>query len=211
MKSKIYIVGTGPGSEEYLTKKAIKIVENTNIIIGRERTIKLFPHIDNKIIFNAKNFIKKLEESIDLAIKGHDVAILSTGDPGFSGILNSVLKIANKKKYPIENIEVIPGISSIQLAAAKNYLQWDNCNITTFHGREDIKDILKIVNNNRTTITLPSKKVKDMAKFLIDNGISPDREVTVCERLSYDDENIIHTTLKELVNIELTYMCIMIL
>ena len=201
MKSKIHIVGTGPGSKEYLTKKAIKTVENANIIIGSERTIELFENIDHKLPFNAKNLMKKIEEGIDLAINGQNVAILSTGDPGFSGILNSVLKIANKKKYPLENIEVIPGISSIQLAAAKNHLQWDNCNITTFHGRENIGD----------TIALPSKKVKDMAKFLIDNGISPDRKVIICERLSYDDEKIIHTTLKEIANIELTYMCIMIL
>ena len=41
----------------------------------------------------------------------------------------------------------------------------------TFHGRENIEDILKVINNGKTTIALPSKKVRDMAQFLLDNGV----------------------------------------
>ena len=211
MKSKIHIVGIGPGSEEYLTKKAIETVENADIVVGSIRAIELFENVENKLPFNVKNLMEKLEEGVDLAIEGKNVAILSTGDPGFSGVLNSVLKIANEKDFSKENIEVIPGISSLQLAASKNHLQWDDCNVVTFHGRENVSDILKIINNGKTTIALPSRKVKDMAKFLLDNGLSPSREVTVCERLSYPDEKIVHSTLEEVAESEFTYMCIMIL
>lgn len=42
----------------------------------------------------------------------------------------------------------------------------------TFHGRENIEDILKVINNGKTTIALPSKKVRDMAQFLLDNGVN---------------------------------------
>ena len=125
---------------------------------------------------------------MDLAIEGNTVSILSTGDPGFSGVLNTVLRIANEKNFPEEKIEVIPGISSLQLAAARNHIQWDNANVMTFHGRENIEDILKVINNGKTTIALPSKKDRDMAQFLLDNGVDEHREVVVCERLSYDDE-----------------------
>ncbi len=211
MESKIYIVGIGPGAEEYLTKKAIETVENADIVVGSERAIKLFENVGKKLPFNVNNLMEKLEEGVDLAINGNNVAILSTGDPGFSGVLNSVLKIANEKKYSEKNIEVIPGISSLQLAAAKNHLQWDNCNVMTFHGRENIEEILDVVNNGKTTIALPSRKVKDMAQFLLDNGLSPSREVTVCERLSYEDEKIVHSTLKDIANSEFTYMCILII
>ena len=211
MKSKIHIVGIGPGSEGYLTKKAIETVENADIVVGSIRAIELFENVENKLPFNVKNLMEKLKEGVDLAIEGKNVAILSTGDPGFSGVLNSVLKIANEKDFSKENIEVIPGISSLQLAASKNHLQWDDCNVVTFHGRENVSDILKIINNGQTTIALPSRKVKDMAKFLLDNGLSPSREVTVCERLSYPDEKIVHSTLGEVAESEFTYMCIMIL
>lgn len=211
MKNKIYIIGIGPGSSEYLTKKAVDTVKTSDYTVGSTRAIDLFDDVNNKIAFNVKDLLDKLEKGVDLAIEGNTVSILSTGDPGFSGVLNTVLRIANEKNFPEEKIEVIPGISSLQLAAARNHIQWDNANVMTFHGRENIEDILKVINNGKTTIALPSKKVRDMAQFLLDNGVDEHREVVVCERLSYDDEKIVQSTLKDIANSEFTYMCIMVI
>lgn len=211
MENKIYIIGIGPGSSEYLTKKAIDTVKSSDYTVGSTRAIDLFDDVNNKLAFNVKDLLDKLEKGVDLAIEGNTVSILSTGDPGFSGVLNTVLRIANDKNFPKEKIEVIPGISSLQLAAARNHIQWDNANIMTFHGRENIEDILKVINNGKTTIALPSKKVRDMAQFLLDNGVNENRQVVVCERLSYDDEKIVQSTLKDIASSEFTYMCIMII
>lgn len=211
MENKIYIIGIGPGSSEYLTKKAVDTVKTSDYTVGSTRAIDLFDDVNNKIAFNVKDLLDKLEKGVDLAIEGNTVSILSTGDPGFSGVLNTVLRIANEKNFPEEKIEVIPGISSLQLAAARNHIQWDNANVMTFHGRENIEDILKVINNGKTTIALPSKKVRDMAQFLLDNGVDEHREVVVCERLSYDDEKIVRSTLKDIANNEFTYMCIMVI
>ena len=211
MENKIYIIGIGPGSSEYLTKKAVDTVKTSDYTVGSTRAIDLFDDVNNKIAFNVKDLLDKLEKGVDLAIEGNTVSILSTGDPGFSSVLNTVLRIANEKNFPEEKIEVIPGISSLQLAAARNHIQWDNANVMTFHGRENIEDILKVINNGKTTIALPSKKVRDMAQFLLDNGVDEHREVVVCERLSYDDEKIVRSTLKDIANSEFTYMCIMVI
>lgn len=211
MENKIYIIGIGPGSSEYLTKKAVDTVKTSDYTVGSTRAIDLFDDVNNKIAFNVKDLLDKLEKGVDLAIEGNTVSILSTGDPGFSGVLNTVLRIANEKNFPEEKIEVIPGISSLQLAAARNHIQWDNANVMTFHGRENIEDILKVINNGKTTIALPSKKIRDMAQFLLDNGVDEHREVVVCERLSYDDEKIVRSTLKDIANSEFTYMCIMVI
>ncbi len=211
MENKIYIIGIGPGSSEYLTKKAVDTVKTSDYTVGSTRAIDLFDDVNNKIAFNVKDLLDKLEKGVDLAIEGNTVSILSTGDPGFSGVLNTVLRIANEKNFPEEKIEVIPGISSLQLAAARNHIQWDNANVMTFHGRENIEDILKVINNGKTTIAIPSKKVRDMAQFLLDNGVDEHREVVVCERLSYDDEKIVRSTLKDIANSEFTYMCIMVI
>ena len=211
MENKIYIIGIGPGSSEYLTKKAIDTVKSSDYTVGSTRAIDLFDDVNNKLAFNVKDLLDKLEKGVDLVIEGNTVSILSTGDPGFSGVLNTVLRIANDKNFPKEKIEVIPGISSLQLAAARNHIQWDNANVMTFHGRENIEDILKVINNGKTTIALPSKKVRDMAQFLLDNGVNENRQVVVCERLSYDDEKIVQSTLKDIASSEFTYMCIMII
>ena len=211
MSGKIFIIGIGPGSEEYLTIKAVECVKNCDYTVGSTRAIDLVSDVKNTIAFNVKDLVDKLEEGVDLAVDGNRVAILSTGDPGFSGVLNTVLRISNEKGFPKTDIEVIPGISSLQLAAAKNHIQWDNANVMTFHGRENIEDILKVINNGKVTIALPSRKVKDMAQFLLDNGVSETRQVTVCERLSYPDEKIVSTSLKNIATSEFTYMCIMII
>lgn len=208
---KIFIVGIGPGASEYLTKKAIDTVKTSDYTVGSTRAIELFDDVQNKIDFNVKNLLDKIEEGVQLACDGNTISILSTGDPGFSGVLNTVLRISKEKNFPKENIEVVPGISSLQLAAAKCHIQWDSANVMTFHGRENIEDILPIINNGKTTIALPSRKVKDMAQFLIDNGVDEDRKVVVCERLSYPDENIVESTLKQIAQSEFTYMCIMVI
>ena len=211
MTGKIYVVGIGPGSSEYLTKKAIDTVKMSDYTVGSTRAIELFDDVKNKLAFNVKELLDTLEKGVELAVDGNIVSILSTGDPGFSGVLNTVLRISDEKNFPKENIEVIPGISSLQLAAAKCHIQWDNANVMTFHGRENIEDILPVINNGKKTIALPSRKVKDMAQFLIDNGIEKDRKVTVCERLSYPDEKIVNSTLDDIANSEFTYMCIIII
>lgn len=211
MTGKIYIIGIGPGSSEYLTKKAIDTVKASDYTVGSTRAIELFDDVQNKIAFNVKELLDKLEEGVELAVDGNAVSILSTGDPGFSGVLNTVLRISAEKGFERENIEVIPGISSLQLAAARTYIQWDNANVMTFHGRENIEDILPVINNGKPTIALPSRKVKDMAQFLLDNGVEADRHVIVCERLSYPDEKIVDSNLKDIANSEFTYMCIMVI
>lgn len=211
MSGKIYIIGIGPGSSEYLTKKAVDTVKMSDYTVGSTRAIELFDDVQNTIAFNVKELLDTLKDGVQLAIDGNTVSILSTGDPGFSGVLNTVLRISEEKNFPKENIEVIPGISSLQLAAARNYIQWDNANVMTFHGRENIEDILPVINNGKITIALPSRKVKDMAQFLLDNGVEEDRKVVVCERLSYPDEKIVEATLKDIAHSEFTYMCIMII
>ena len=211
MTGKIYIIGIGPGASEFLTKKAIDTVKASDYTVGSTRAIELFDDVQNKIAFNVKELLDKLEEGVELACAGNTVSILSTGDPGFSGVLNTVLRISAEKGFPKESIEVIPGISSLQLAAARCHIQWDNANVMTFHGRENIEDILPVINNGKTTIALPSRKVKDMAKFLPDNGVDEDRKVVVCERLSYPDEKVVESTLKEIAQSEFTYMCIMVI
>lgn len=211
MSGKIYIIGIGPGSSEYLTKKAIDTVKMSDFTVGSTRAVDLFDDVQNTIPFNVKELVDTLKKGVQLAIDGNVVSILSTGDPGFSGVLNTVLRISKEKDFPKENIEVIPGISSLQLAAARCHIQWDNANVMTFHGRENIEDILPVINNGKTTIALPSRKVKDMAQFLLDNGVEADRKVVVCERLSYPDEKIVEATLSDIANSEFTYMCIIVI
>lgn len=205
--SKLYLVGTGPGSSEYVTKAAIKAAESVDVLVGSQRALDLFPgFLGDTLVLRARNMDEMMKKSISLVDEGKDVAILSTGDPGFSGVLKPILNLRDDL-----DIEVIPGISSLQLAAARLQLPWDQTNLLTLHGKGNSQEILDYLDNEKPTIVLPDFRVEKLAQFLLENGIHPERKVAVCERLSYPDEKLFKGNLKEVADMEFSYLCVMVI
>ena len=205
--SKLYIVGIGPGSKDYLTLASKKAVESSDIVIGSRRALDLFEIPEHtKIELNAQNMNENMKLAVSEVKDGKIVSLLSTGDPGFSGILKPILKL----KEDI-TIEVIPGVSSVQLCAAKLKIPWDEADLVTMHGKGISETILDIVGNGKPTIVLPNFKPAELANFLIENGVDPEREAAICEKLSYADEKIIESSLKNILDMEFSYMCVMVI
>ena len=204
--SKLRLVGIGPGSIEYLTFKAKEIVESSDILIGSRRALELFKDVEaEKMELGVQNMDEMLKLAVSKACHGKSVALLSTGDPGFSGILKPILKLAGDLE-----VEVVPGVSSIQTCAAKLKIPWDEANIITMHGKGISKEILNMLANGKPTIILPNRTIEELVKFLSENGVDPDREVSVCEKMSYSDERILKTTLKDVLNEKFGYMCVFV-
>ena len=205
--SKLYLVGTGPGSDDYLTAAAIKVAESVDVLVGSQRALDLFPaFVGDTLVLRARNMDEMMKKSISLVDKGKNVAILSTGDPGFSGVLKPILNLRDDL-----DLEVVPGISSLQLAAARLHIPWDQVNLLTLHGKGNSEIILKFMDNGKPTIVLPDFRVEKMAQFLLENGVDPERKVAVCERLSYPDERVFKGTLKEVAAIDFTYLCVVVI
>ena len=205
--SKLYIVGIGPGSKDYLTLASKKAVESSDIVIGSRRALDLFEIPEHtKIELNAQNMNENMKLAVSEVKDGKIVSLLSTGDPGFSGILKPILKL----KEDI-TIEVIPGVSSVQLCAAKLKIPWDEADLVTMHGKGISETILDIMGNGKPTIVLPNFKPAELANFLIENGVDPEREAAICEKLSYADEKIIESSLKNILDMEFSYMCVMVI
>ena len=210
--SKLYIAGIGPGSADYVIPAARTAVKSAKITIGSKRALDLFPEASEKIYLNVKDVQEKLEMAVDLVHEGTSVCVLSTGDPGFSGVLKPIKRIIKEKKLEKDiNLEVIPGISSLQLCAARLEIPWDESDLMTFHGRENCLEVMDILDNGRPTITLPSKSAADMAQFLLDNGVNPKRKVVICERLSYSNEKVVASTIEKVAQSNFTYMCVMVI
>jgi cobalt-precorrin-7 (C5)-methyltransferase len=205
--SKLYLVGTGPGSDEFLTKAAIKVSESVDVLVGSQRALDLFPDFNGEtLVLRARNMDEMMNKSVFLVDEGKNVAILSTGDPGFSGVLKPILKLRDDL-----DIEVIPGISSLQLAAARLQIPWDEANLITLHGKGNSDVILGLLNNNKPTIVLPDFRVEKLAQFLLKNGVDAERKVSVCEKLSYPDEMIFKSSLKEVATTEFSYLCVIVI
>ena len=204
--SKLYLVGIGPGSKEYLTFKAMSTVESCDILIGSKRALDLFTEVDaEKIELGANNIGEMLSYAVSKACEGNSIALLSTGDPGFSGVLKPILKLAGDLEF-----DVVPGVSSVQICASKLKIPWDEANIITMHGKGISNELLSLLNNGKPTMILPNTTVEETTKYLLDEGVDPNRKISVCENISYNDEKIINTTLKDVLNYKFGYMCVMV-
>ena len=204
--SKLHLVGIGPGSKEYLTFKAISTVESSDILIGSKRALELFSEVDaDKIELGVHNMGEILNYAVSKACEGKNVALLSTGDPGFSGVLKPILKLAGNLEF-----DVVPGVSSVQICASKLKISWDEANIITMHGKGISDELISLINNGKTTIILPNTTVEETIKYLLDKGVDPNRKVSICENISYPDEKIINTTLKDVLSNKFGYMCVLV-
>jgi cobalt-precorrin-7 (C5)-methyltransferase len=200
----IHIIGIGPGNKEYLTLKAIETVKNADIVAGSKRALNLFDVDEHKKYVLTKNLVKELKDLIANS-KDKDIAILSTGDPCFSGLLKTMLKYDIVKR---EDIEVISGISSIQIVASKLKISWEDYHIITLHGKEENRKLLlNLVKNNEKVIFLPSNLKEDVL-YLLNNGVNPEKRIRICENLTYENERIINDKLNNILKRDISYLCV---
>ena len=214
--ARISIVGAGPGSEDYITPIARKTVQDADVVVGADRALTLFAddikHETMKL--TAKTMKDALRQAVDLAKKGKSVAILSTGDPGFSGLLKTFLKFNKGRDF---EIVVIPGISSVQVCAARLGMPWDDTEFFTFHEGATAKEkesLAKAVENGRTVILLPDANYfspADVARFLMKRGVSEKTPTFVCENLTLSGERVVKSTLGEVAKAVFGSLCVMVI
>jgi|Deesub1362A_J573_1020465.scaffolds.fasta_scaffold00057_55 precorrin-6Y C5,15-methyltransferase (decarboxylating) len=182
---KIYVIGTGPGSIDYLTPAARKAVEKADVIVGGKNALSLFS-------FNKPNkFIDKELRSVLEYISDNrekNIAVLTSGDPGFYSILGLLTK-----NFPREDIEVIPGISSVQLCFAKLKDSWHDARFISLHGR-NIENLLTIHGEKIVILTDEASKPEKIAQYLLDRGIKG--RAWVCDSLCQSSERIIESDLR---------------
>ncbi len=168
------IVGVG-AAPNLLTQEAISAIESAEIIFGSARAIEM-----------AKEYIGcETHELSDYTLRSlpENAVVLSTGDPMLSGL----------GKYARKGDEIIPGVSSLQLACARLHLDIEQFSVITGHAREigDVKNRLSVeLRNGRNVFLLPGSSfgIKEIANFLKSIGLS--RQIFVCERLGYPEERI---------------------
>jgi len=213
--AKLIIVGVGPGSPDYVTPAAKKAVQEAQVVVGAERSLSLFRG-DIKgewLKLTARNVDQALEYAAESVRKGKAVALLSTGDPGFSGLLKSVL---DRKLGKDVEIVVVPGVSSVQVCAARLRMRWDNVDLFTFHDGVNAAEKARLadaVKAGNAVMLLPEPKAfspGEIASFLIDAGADEATPVVVCENLTLSNERIVETTLKDASEQDFAPMCVMV-
>jgi precorrin-6B C5,15-methyltransferase / cobalt-precorrin-6B C5,C15-methyltransferase len=204
MADKLYVVGVGPGAIELMLPAAKSIIEESDIIAGGKRNLELFADLQ-KESFVIGNNLDELYNFIITNIKRKKIVVLASGDPGLYSITEFL-----KVKLPDTDIEVVPGISSLQYLCCKIKLSRDDMKITSVHGRkqEDLISIIK--NNNKVAVFTGGEYSPDkICRELFEKGITNVR-ITVGENLSYQAEKVISGTPEEIGRIDFDKLTLMI-
>ncbi len=189
---KIIGVGAGP---DLMTQEAISATENATVIFGSMRAIEL-----------AKEHIKcEAHELTDYSLNSlpQNAVVLATGDPMLSGL----------GKFAKNGDEIIPGISSLQLACSRLRLEIDSLSVITAHSRdiEQVKSrLIMELRNGKNIFLLPDSSfgVYEVAQLLKSQSMF--RKLSICERLAYPDERISTGTTDEPPAAESNLYCIVI-
>jgi cobalt-precorrin-7 (C5)-methyltransferase len=201
---KLFVIGVGPGSPKYLTDVAKEAIAKSHYVVGYKYTLSTIEDFINKNEQQVFQVTMQTQEGIyqDIYAKmkdGEYCAVPFTGDVNFSEseVVDRLLEI-----FGSDNVEIIPGISSIQVAAAKAHVPTDKAFIVTFHITDDIEDkkreMLGAIREGRSVILLPRPWPRDrsrhfmqseIAKFLRESGIDTTKlKVWVFEHLTTDKE-----------------------
>lgn len=119
MKSKIYIIGMGPGKEEMMTGEAIQALDNSDVIIGYTVYVKLLgERFEGKEMLTTpmRQETERCRLCFEEAAKGKQVALICSGDAGIYGLASLMYEIG--KDYLETELIVIPGITAANSGAA---------------------------------------------------------------------------------------------
>jgi len=112
-----------------------------------------------------------------VALEG-DGVLLASGDPGLFGPLRRLRELS-------EEVEVLPALSSVQLAFARAALPWDDALVVSAHGRS-VRPAMNVCRAHPkvAVLTGPDSGPDVLGAGLIGTG----RGLFVCEHLGTEDE-----------------------
>lgn len=220
--SKVFAVGVGPGSPKYVTEIVKEIIQNCNIVIGYKYTIHTIQNLlDGKEVHE---ITMKNQEEIYQKFKGKlqnkTLVIPFTGDVNFSEseVVDRLIEIFG-------DVTIVPGISSIQVAASKSKIPLDKSKVITMHVSTSIEekklDLQKAIIDGYSVVLVPRPWPKspskhfmpsEIAHYLKKNGFDTSRlKVDVYEALTTEDETFFSGCIKDLEGREFSDLSVMVI
>jgi cobalt-precorrin-7 (C5)-methyltransferase len=189
---KITIIGCGPGSRDYLTPAAIRAARNAGVLVGAQRLLDLFPDIDAKRLPIGADIDRAVE-----MIAGHmdhrSVAVLVSGDPGLFSLAKKVIE-----RFGRDSCEVVPGVSSVQVAFARLSLDWADARIISAHKENPNEALVEsLENEDKLAILAGRGEAMEWIKDLI-SRLGKSRRIFICQDLTLEDERVSEVSEAEL-------------
>lgn len=116
---KLYVVGIGPGNEEFLTLEAKKALENSQVICGYTVYVDLvskFIEGKEKISTPMKQEITRCKLAFEQAKLGKIVSMVCSGDAGVYALAGPILQLS--ENFPDVEIEIVAGVTAAMSGGA---------------------------------------------------------------------------------------------
>ena len=219
---KVFAVGVGPGSQNYITEIVRKTIVGADIIVGHKYTLDIISSLiqDKKVHIITMEDQEKTYQQIKKELGRGVLVVPFTGDVNFSEseVVDRLIEVFGE-------VEIIPGISSVQVAASKAKIPLDKSKIITMHVTTSIEEkkieLQKAVLDGFNIILIPRPWPKDpkkhfmpseVAVYLKKNGFDTSNiPVYVFESLTNGREQTFTGTMQELEGKEFSDLSVMVI
>ena len=190
-QGKVYIVGIGDDGVEGMTAQARRLLEGAEVLLGPETCASLLP----PALAARLETTASLEELVDRIERDahRDLVVLASGDPLFYGTARYVCGRLGKDRF-----EVVPHVSSMQLAFARVKESWEEAFLANLSG-QSIERVIDRVRSSETVGLFTSEQWPPaaVARTLLEEGIDS-FQAYVCENLGSPDERVTQGSLADI-------------
>lgn len=183
MGDKITIIGVGDDGSEGLTRQARELVAGAATLVGPANLVnKLGRAGQERVVLSAD--LGQAASAFESAMKA-PVVMLASGDPMFYGTARFLCDRLGKDRF-----EVLPHVSSMQLAFARVKESWDEAYLTNL-ATQTLERVIERVRSAEKVglFTTEETPPKALAQAMLDKGIEY-FTFYVCENLGSRDERV---------------------
>jgi cobalt-precorrin-7 (C5)-methyltransferase len=224
---KLFLVGVGPGSSSYLTDVVKEVIRKSKYVIGYKYTLSIIrdliiPNFHQVYEVTMKNQDVTYNEVYKKMRENEFCTIPFTGDVNFSEseVVDRLLEIFGNDK-----VELMPGISSIQVAASRAKVPLDKARVLSFHITEDIeekkRELVQVIQEKKSVVLVPRPwnnnteknfMQSEIALYLKNEGIDTSKLIVwVFEFLTTTEERVFRGKLNELEDMDFSAMSVLVI
>ena len=205
MEHRLIIAGIGPGSPDYILPAARRAIERAEVLVGGRRALNSFAR-PGQLTYAVGSDIEGLVKFLREQIVQRDVVVMVSGDPGYYSLLETL-----RGQFPPETVQVIPGLSSFQVAFARIGLPWQTARVLSAHGREPEPAALAYTEEAILSFLTDGKNnPARIAAWLLEQGWPEQSSVWLCRDLSYENETILSLPLADVLQVRGFDSCVMV-
>ena len=208
--AKVYFVGAGPGNPDLLTIRAMKVIQQADVVIYADSLVNpevcSFAKEDARIVGSSSLTLEEISELMIASVReGKTVARLHTGDPAIYGAVFEQMALLESSGIPFE---VVPGVSSVFAACAALGVELtvpdltQTVIITRIEGRTPVPagERLRGLAEHQASLVLflSAALIDNVVAELSAGGYPLETPVAVAQRISWPDERILRGTLSDI-------------